>query len=423
MSFGANAQPSENQFLVKVSVVIDDQDPQKGFGHDPALDDTHPVNIAQFVEDEHGNTEASPDNILSCMLKVGQEATFRIDRDKVVGIKPMAMFTRERGYTWNQAKSNNVVPMNNAGELLLEPYIPLVTDTAITIHMDYRGMSTALRTRWAVIENEGLWDGDDSLRTRIAAPLANFQKVFVDGVEVDPSDYDLEEGSTIIKLKKKFLETLPAGNHTVLAEFNDNAADGGRSYAEYGFTAQTDSGGGGSYVPITIPAITVDKPLPMTDAKLEKSSYVYTGRQIKPGLIGLVAGRDYTAVYGANKNPGAGVVRVVGKGKYDGATSLSFKIVPGAPVLKKVKAGKRQVRVEWRRLTAGNRVAKYQVQYRVKGATKWKTVTVGAKKKALDLKKIKKGKRYEFRVRAYSKSSGVKYFGAWSPAKVSKKVK
>ena len=65
---------------------------------------------------------------------------------------------------------------------------------------------------------------------------------------------------------------------------------------------------------------------------------------------------------------------------------------------------------------------KFQIGYRVKGTSKWKTkktpyrtATIGG---------LKKGKRYEVRVRAMKWSgTGAKLYGAWSPIKVSKKVK
>lgn len=50
---------------------------------------------------------------------------------------------------------------------------------------------------------------------RSSAALKDFQKVLVDGKEVDPSNYTLKEGSTIVILKPAFLKTLGGGKHTI----------------------------------------------------------------------------------------------------------------------------------------------------------------------------------------------------------------
>ena len=69
-------------------------------------------------------------------------------------------------------------------------------------------------------------------------------------------------------------------------------------------------------------------------AALEKASYVYTGKEIKPavtvknGNTTLKNGTDYTVSYTANKNVGTATVTVKGAGKYAAATAkkLTFKI-------------------------------------------------------------------------------------------------
>ena len=47
------------------------------------------------------------------------------------------------------------------------------------------------------------------------ASFADFQKVQVDGRDVDASNYTVAEGSTIVTLKPSYLETLSAGKHTL----------------------------------------------------------------------------------------------------------------------------------------------------------------------------------------------------------------
>lgn len=55
--------------------------------------------------------------------------------------------------------------------------------------------------------------------------------------------------------------------------------------------------------------------------------------------------------------------------------------------------------------------------------TSVKYLTAGKKKIKVTVKKLKKGKKYQFRVRSYVKVDGQKYYGKWSKVKTSKKVK
>ena len=54
-----------------------------------------------------------------------------------------------------------------------------------------------------------------ALTFRSTAPLNEFQEVQVNGQTVDPSNYTLEEGSTIVKLSIDYLKTLDVGKHEV----------------------------------------------------------------------------------------------------------------------------------------------------------------------------------------------------------------
>lgn len=64
------------------------------------------------------------------------------------------------------------------------------------------------------------------LSFRSTAPLADFQEVRVNGVVVDPSNYTLEEGSTIVKFSIDYLKTLDLGNHEVSVVSNTKTAKG-----------------------------------------------------------------------------------------------------------------------------------------------------------------------------------------------------
>ncbi len=65
--------------------------------------------------------------------------------------------------------------------------------------------------------------------------------------------------------------------------------------------------------------------------------------------------------------------------------------------------------------------AKYQIWYKVKGTSKWKKKTTT--RQTLTIRKLKKGKKYQIKIRAYKKIGKKTYYGAWSKTKTTKKVK
>lgn len=79
-----------------------------------------------------------------------------------------------------------------------------------------------------------------ALRFRSTEPLADFQEVKVNGQVVDPSNYTLEEGSTIVNLSIDYLKTLDVGAYDIEVVSANNAPRGGFTVAapelnEYGF--------------------------------------------------------------------------------------------------------------------------------------------------------------------------------------------
>jgi hypothetical protein len=156
----------------------------------------------------------------------------------------------------------------------------------------------------------------------------------------------------------------------------------------------------------------------------------WTGRQTRPAVSNLtfasktlLAGRDYTLSYGANKNIGKGTVTIKGIGQYQGAKTVTFKIVPKKTTVSKAIAGKRLVKVTWKKSSAAQKVNGYQIRYKTVKSKTWKQKTVSTKSKRVTVKKLKKGKRYQFQIRTYKTVGGVNYYAPWSAAKTSKKVK
>jgi hypothetical protein len=182
--------------------------------------------------------------------------------------------------------------------------------------------------------------------------------------------------------------------------------------------------------------------LPLTAIKIADKAW--TGKQIKRGvkidLYYSVNGKamaktltenvDYTVTAaGKNKNIGKGTLTISGKtgGICKGIKALNFKIVPKKPTGLKLKAGKKTLKITFKKVSKAQKVKTYKVQYRVKGTAKWKSKTLkvkltgkAAKSKttSLTLKKLKPKKTYQVKVYAYKGA----YKGASTGMK-SKKIK
>jgi hypothetical protein len=200
-------------------------------------------------------------------------------------------------------------------------------------------------------------------------------------------------------------------------------------------TATVTVTGKGNYTGTATAQFTITKPeAVITDIAgasiaLAKTSYAYDGKAKTPAVTvtlngkTLTQGTDYTALYASNKTIGKANVTITGVGNYAGAKAASFKIVPKQVKVKKVTVGKKLVKVTWNKADAKQKISGYQIQYRIKGKAKWgKPKSISAKKLTYTIKKLK-GNAYQVQIRAYKKVSGVNYYGAWSKAKTSKKVK
>ena len=79
----------------------------------------------------------------------------------------------------------------------------------------------------------------ETLTFRSSAPLSDFRAVYVDGVIVDSSHYELASGSTIVRLRKEFLDSLAEGIHTL-----EIRSTGGTASANFTVVKATGSGSG-----------------------------------------------------------------------------------------------------------------------------------------------------------------------------------
>jgi hypothetical protein len=169
----------------------------------------------------------------------------------------------------------------------------------------------------------------------------------------------------------------------------------------------------------------------LTRVKVTVADRVWTGRKIASGFDvrvngkKLALGADYTVTAtGANKNIGKGTVTLTGKGKYGSSVKATFNIVPKAVRITSAKAGKKSLTVTWAKAPKAEKITKYQVRWKIKGAKKWSAAkAVSPAKVALTVKNLKKGKKYQVQARAYKAVKGVKYYSAWSTIKTSGKTR
>ena len=175
-------------------------------------------------------------------------------------------------------------------------------------------------------------------------------------------------------------------------------------------TAKISFTGIGSYKGVRTASFRIIPRAADMTVKLAATTMVSTGKALKPAVSVSYGGRtwkagtDYTVAYLNNIRVGTGTAAVSGK-NFSGTKNLTFRILPGKASAK-AKAGKKSMKVT----IASQKdqgVTKYQISYRIKGKS-WKNITVTKTKKTI--KKLKKGKKYQVRVRAYGPTG----YGAYS---------
>ena len=167
------------------------------------------------------------------------------------------------------------------------------------------------------------------------------------------------------------------------------------------------------------------------EIELDYTSTAYNGSDKEPGVAiqdasgnDLTEAVDYTLDYYNNLTVGKATVIVSGKGKYAGVIAgARFTIKPKTVTVKSVKkASSRKLNVVWashKTQTTGFQV-RYATTKKFKSGT-YKTVTLTSKSATSKaLTKLKAGKTYYVKVRAYKTVDGKKIYSSWSKVKSAK---
>lgn len=153
---------------------------------------------------------------------------------------------------------------------------------------------------------------------------------------------------------------------------------------------------------------------------------VYTGKKVTKITLLTSAGKtlpstDYKIVSGTfknNKQIGTATVKIKFKGNNikSATKTLKFKIIPKSTSSSKLKKGKKQIKVTFKKV---KNISGYQIQVstskKFTGKTT-KTVKVAKSKASYTIKKLSAKKTYYVRVRTYKKS-GKNYYSSWSKIK------
>lgn len=116
------------------------------------------------------------------------------------------------GYRLKKVLVNNIDKINDVknNKLVISN---ITADTTVEVIVE--------KISYAMIERDGTVRKNNSARFKVNAEYSLFNSVFVDNVLVNAKNYTVKEGSTIITLKKEYVNTLSVGTHTLKITFSD----------------------------------------------------------------------------------------------------------------------------------------------------------------------------------------------------------
>ena len=191
---------------------------------------------------------------------------------------------------------------------------------------------------------------------------------------------------------------------------------------KYVGTATITISGIGNYAGIKTQKFTIKK-LSMKNAKISGiKDKVYNGKartlsiKVKTSAgVELARDKSYTVTYKNNVNFGTATVTIKGKGKkYNGTYTTTYNIIPNTPeYLKVTKRTKTTITLNWGHVDYATR---YQIYRSTSKNGKYTRVYSTPDRWTYTFKDtgLKEGTHYYYKVRAYKKVNGKKYYGEWS---------
>ena len=161
----------------------------------------------------------------------------------------------------------------------------------------------------------------------------------------------------------------------------------------------------------------------VSNVKLNRTSYTYTGKTIRPSVTVTVNGKKigasaYKLYYKNNKNSVIGTVQVRGTGKYSRINkTITFKILPPKTLLTGLKKANRSFIASWKK---NIQATGYQIQYAADSrfTKERKTVTVGKQSATrYKISGLKNKKTYYVRIRSYKRVGKKILYSSWSTVK------
>ena len=128
-----------------------------------------------------------------CMVRLLDQQTLKLEDEIIM--------------TYDGSKEGALMKINNVGIYLL------IDDKTVTYKfLDNTGNQTYYKKT------------DSTLTLKINADLSKFKSIYIDGNLVDSKNYSTKSGSTIITLKKDYMQSLSVGTHNIKVNFSDGEA-------------------------------------------------------------------------------------------------------------------------------------------------------------------------------------------------------
>ena len=260
-----------------------------------------------------------------------------------------------------------------------------------------------------------------------------------------------DDGEMYVGVNGKDTKITTPGNAKITARYFKFGSDG--ALIRGAFENETDSNNkvvgtryywGNDYVtgPTTIEGVRYDfdastgymKKKSLTNCTVSVPDQTYTGKELTPkvevndGDQTLTENVNYKVTYKDNKNVGTATATVKGVSSrgYTGTVEVTFKIVKKgtptkvtAPSKVKISSVKniktKKAKITWKK---ASNASGYKVYRATSSKGKYKCVkTTGSGSRSWTNSKLKKGKTYYYKVRAYRKASGKTVYGSYSSVK------